>query len=269
MFCCVSKQHFYRLLGCVLCAAAALTAILALTSKPDSITVSTQEWGLSFQEKNEPPVPNLSAEELLPYNTYYCGTSGQKRIYLTFDAGFENGNMPIILDALKKHNATGAFFVVSPFIKENPELVKRMVSEGHFVCNHTHHHPNMSQKDEASFCRELTDVEEAYFELIGKPMLKFYRPPEGKFNNENLQWAKSLGYKTVLWSLAYKDWVQTAQPSHEDAINKILSRTHDDAIVLLHSTSSTNAAIMDELLTEWESLGYSFGTLNELGAVAQ
>jgi peptidoglycan-N-acetylmuramic acid deacetylase len=144
-------------------------------------------------------------------------------------------------------------------------LVKRMVAEGHTVGNHTMHHCDMSRlSDKASFSKELTDLEELYRQTVGREMPKFYRPPQGIYSEENLKLAKELGYKTVFWSLAYVDWNQDAQPSAEQAFSKLLPRTHDGAVVLLHSTSKTNAEILDELLTKWEEMGYRFGTLEEL-----
>ncbi len=245
----------------------AVPAAAPLTGE-EAVEASKHEWGLSFQKDNEPPVPNLSAEELRPYDAYYYNDAGPKRLYLTFDAGYENGNTAPILDALQKHGAPGTFFVVGSYIKENPDLILRMVEEGHAVGNHTYHHPDMSQKDETSFKKELTDLAELFEQTTGQKLSPFYRPPEGKFTDENLQWAKDLGYKTIFWSLAYVDWKQNAQPSKQTAFDKLLPRTHDGAIVLLHSTSETNAAILDELLTRWEEQGYTFGTLDELGAPA-
>lgn len=270
MFLCVSKKAAHRAAAGLVCAAVVCCCAAGLRAhgreEPAAVTVFSHEWGLSFQEENQPPVPNLTAEQLRPYDAYYCGDTAQKRLYLTFDAGYENGNMPAILDALKKHGAPGAFFVVGPYIKENPDLVKRMAEEGHVVGNHTYHHPNMSQKDQESFTQELESVEQLFQELTGQPMQKFYRPPEGKFSDENLKWAQALGYKTVFWSLAYVDWNPEDQPSKEKAFSKLLPRTHDGAIVLLHSTSATNAAILDELLTKWEEMGYTFGSVTELGS---
>lgn len=272
MFLCVSKKAAHRAAAGLVCAAVVCCGAAGLRAhgrdEPAAVTVFAHEWGLSFQEENQPPVPNLTAEQLRPYDAYYCGDTAQKRLYLTFDAGYENGNMPAILDALKKHGAPGAFFVVGPYIKENPELVRRMAEEGHVVGNHTYHHPNMSQKDQESFTQELQSVEQLFQELTGQPMQKFYRPPEGKFSDENLKWAQALGYKTVFWSLAYVDWNPEDQPSKEKAFSKLLPRTHDGAIVLLHSTSATNAAILDELLTKWEEMGYTFGSVTELGESA-
>ncbi len=278
MFLCISKRAAHGALALFFGAAAVCGVFLATRPRtaapvaaevePEAVPASAHAWGLSFQKDGEPPVPNLSAEELRPYNAFYCGEAGQKRLYLTFDAGYENGNTAPILDALKKHNAPGTFFVVGSYIKENPELIQRMVTEGHAVGNHTYHHPDMSQKDETSFKKELNDLAALFEETTGAKLSPLYRPPEGKFSDENLKWAQELGYKTIFWSLAYVDWKTDAQPSQETAFDKLLPRTHDGAIVLLHSTSATNAAILDALLTRWEEQGYTFGTLAELGESA-
>ena len=131
--------------------------------------------------------------------------------------------------------------------------------------NHTYHHYDMSKlSDLGSFSEEIQSVEKKYKEITGKEMVKYYRPPQGKYSLENLQMAKELGYQTFFWSLAYVDWNQDAQPAREEALEKLTSRLHPGAIVLLHNTSSTNAQILDELLTKWESLGYSFATLDQL-----
>ena len=209
---------------------------------------------------------NASAEELKKYNAYYADITQDKVLYLTFDAGFENGNTPAILDALKKHSAPATFFVVGTYITSNQDLIKRMVQEGHTVGNHTYHHPDMSQiASKEAFEKELKDVEDAYQEVIGELMVKFYRPPQGKYSESNLQMAKDLGYQTFFWSLAYVDWYQDQQPSKEEAFEKLLGRIHPGAVVLLHSTSSTNAQILDELLTKWEEMGYTFRSLDQIG----
>ncbi len=224
-----------------------------------------QNWGLGFGEAGSVPTGNVSSEELANYDAYYVADTQEKVIYLTFDAGFENGNTEPILDALKKHNAKGTFFVVGHYLETAPELIRRMVEEGHCVGNHTYNHPDMSKiSDKESFTKEMQDVEALYEEITGEKMTRFYRPPQGKFSITNLEMAKELGYHTFFWSLAYVDWYQDDQPTHEEAYDKLLTRIHPGAIVLLHSTSQTNAEIMDELLTKWEEMGYTFGTLEEL-----
>lgn len=233
---------------------------------PVSAPISNaSDWGLSFQEEGNAPIANASVEEMKKYNAYYVNPTEDKVLYLTFDAGYENGHTEAILNALKNHNAPATFFVVGTYIENNPELVKRMVSEGHIVGNHTYSHPDMSSiSSKEAFEKELSSVENAYKEATGETMTKFYRPPQGKYSEENLQMAKELGYSTFFWSLAYVDWYKDNQPTKEEAFNKLLPRIHPGAIVLLHSTSSTNAEILDELLTKWEEMGYSFHALTEL-----
>lgn len=226
---------------------------------------ASANWGLSFREEGKAPAGNASASYLKDFDAYFVEETEEKKIYLTFDCGFENGNTPAILDALKKHNAPATFFIVGNYMETSPDLVKRMVSEGHTVGNHTYHHPDMSKIGEmTAFQKELSDLETLYEEAIGQPMAKYYRPPQGVYSESNLKMAQELGYKTFFWSLAYVDWYQDKQPSKEEAFDKLLSRIHPGAVVLLHSTSSTNAAILDELLTKWEQMGYRFESIDKL-----
>ena len=227
--------------------------------------VETGSWGLSFRQEGQPPIGPAAAEQLKQYDAAYIGDSTQKVLYLTFDAGYENGCTAKILDILKKHNVPAAFFLVGNYMETNPELVQRMVAEGHLVGNHTMHHPDMSKlSDKAAFSKELQDLEALYTRITGQEMQKFYRPPQGLYSEENLKMAKELGYKTVFWSLAYVDWNNDAQPTREQAFEKLLPRTHNGAVVLLHSTSQTNADILDELLTRWEAEGYTFASVASL-----
>lgn len=232
-----------------------------------SVTVSTNisNWGLKFNADGTPPMGNAGKDFLKKYNAYYVGEPDNKYIYLTFDAGFENGNTPNILDTLKAHDVKAAFFLVGHYLEKEPELVKRMVQEGHIVGNHTYHHPDMSMiSDKESFSKELTSLEDLFKEVTGEEMPKYYRPPQGKFSEDNLRMANELGYKTIFWSLAYVDWYKDNQPSKDQAFSKLIPRIHPGAVVLLHSTSDTNEQILDELLTKWKDLGYTFKTLNDL-----
>ena len=225
----------------------------------------TGSWGLSFHQQGMAPKGNASADELAAFDAAFLGDTTQKRIYLTFDSGYENGCTEKILDVLTAHHVPAAFFLVGNYVERNPELVKRMISEGHIVGNHTMHHYDMSRiKEQANFEKELTDLEALYEQITGQPMAKFYRPPQGIYSRENLQQARDLGYKTVFWSLAYADWDNKAQPSREHAMSKLLPRIHNGAVVLLHSTSKTNGEILDEVLTQWEKMGYSFGDISEI-----
>lgn len=232
-----------------------------------SVNAQTENWGLSFQQEGKPPVANATFDELKKYNAYYAENTEEKVIYLTFDCGYENGNTTAILDALKKHQVPATFFVVGTYISSSPDLIKRIAEEGHIVGNHTYHHPDMSKiSTKESFQKELADVESLYKEITGKEMLKYYRPPQGKYSTDNLKMAQEMGYTTFFWSLAYVDWYQDKQPSKEEAFKKLLGRIHPGAVVLLHSTSSTNAQILDELLTKWEEMGYTFKSLDQLPA---
>lgn len=255
------------LLGAVVLVACGAVAVQVLRTETPAQAVAATDWGLSFQTEGAPPIGNTSADALRAYNAYYVGDTTKPVIYLTFDAGYESGDTPAILDALKKHNAPACFFVVSNYIETEPELIQRMTDEGHIVGNHTSTHPDMSKiSDQAAFEKELRGVEEQYKTLTGQDLPKFYRPPQGKYSEENLRQAKELGYTTVFWSLAYVDWYADNQPTHQQAFDKLLPRIHNGAILLLHSTSRTNAEILDELLTKYEEMGYSFGSLNDLTA---
>jgi len=232
-----------------------------------TVAMQAENWGLGFGgvAEGSQPTGNATAEELKKYDAYYVGKPDEKVIYLTFDCGYENGNTEAILDALKKHNVPATFFVVGHYVESASDMIKRMIEDGHTVGNHTYHHPDMSAiSDLSAFQKEMDDVANAFKELTGQDMSMYYRPPQGKYSTNNLNMAKQLGYSTFFWSLAYVDWNVDKQPSHEDALKKLTERVHPGAVVLLHNTSKTNGEILDELLTKWEEMGYSFGTLEEL-----
>lgn len=255
------------LLAAVLLLGAGVYTLTGSRREAAEASAAVTDWGLSFQQEGVPPVANATRDYLKNYRALYVGDPEKKEIYITFDAGFENGNTAQILDALKKHNVKATFFLVGNYLETQPELVKRMVEEGHTVGNHTYSHPDMSKiSDTESFCVELQKNEALFEAITGQAMPKLYRPPQGKFCESNLQMACDLGYSTVFWSLAYVDWYVDDQPTKEQAFEKLLPRIHPGAVVLLHSTSSTNAQILDELLTEWENMGYTFGDLEAVCA---
>ena len=235
------------------------------------VTAAGTGWYFFHSKDGEqmPPPPELAYVE--QYDGFYVDRNHSsmddpdKVLYLTFDAGYENGNTAAILDALQKHSAPAAFFVVGNFVESEPELIRRMTEEGHVIGNHTDTHPDMSAISTVeTFTEELTRLEEKVQTVTGKPMEKFYRPPRGVYSEENLRMAQQLGYTTLFWSLAYVDWYVDDQPTPEEAFGKLIPRVHPGAVVLLHTTSSTNAAILDELLTRWEEMGYAFGNIRDL-----
>jgi peptidoglycan-N-acetylmuramic acid deacetylase len=220
-------------------------------------------------DNKQPPLPSefsfINDYDGIWLNTKRDVADDRKVAYLTFDAGYENGNVSKILDVLKEKNVPGAFFILINLVKTNPELVKRMTNEGHFVCNHTAHHKDMSKiTDKTEFEKELTELNSAYRELTGEEMRSFYRPPEGRFSRLNLEQASKLGYKTVFWSFAYADWDNANQPSPEYAKKKILDNIHNGAVLLLHPTSLVNAQILGDVIDEMRNRGYEFGTLEDL-----
>lgn len=255
----MKKRDLLILLIAVVIALAVSVSVFA------SSALSTGSWGLSFRQEGAPPIGNAGKDQLRQYQAAYIGNTNEKVLYLTFDAGYENGCTAKILDTLKEKQVPAAFFLVGNYIRQSPDLVRRMVAEGHTVGNHTMHHYDMSRlSDKASFSKELTDLEALYKETVGQELPKYYRPPQGIYSEENLKMAQELGYKTLFWSLAYVDWNNDAQPTREAAFAKLLPRTHNGAVVLLHSTSKTNAEILGELIDKWKEAGYRFGTLEEL-----
>ncbi len=253
------KKDLWILFGAMVAA-----LLLALTQFAHS-AISAGAWGLSFSQEGQPPVGPAGKDVLKTYDAAYLGDTNEKVLYLTFDAGYENGCTEKILDTLQKHQVPAAFFLVGNYMEKNADLVRRMVSEGHIVGNHTMHHPDMRKlSDKESFSKELEDLEALFHSVTGRELPKFYRPPQGLYSEENLKLAQQLGYKTVFWSLAYVDWNNDSQPTAEYAFSKLLPRTHNGAVVLLHSTSQTNAQILDELLTKWKAEGYRFAPITEL-----
>ena len=263
------KQLSVLLLAlCLLCGCSGGYTSVSSLGSASMAALPAASWGRSFQEEGATPIGNASADELARYNGWYVGDTSEKVIYLTFDCGYENGHTAAILDALKKHNAPAAFFVVGAMVKSAPDLIRRMVDEGHIVGNHTYNHPDMSAiTDQSAFQAELDKLADLYRETTGQELPMYYRPPRGLYSEENLKQASALGYKTILWSLAYVDWYNDDQPTDEEAFGKLLPRIHNGAIVLLHQTSATNARILDELLTRWEEMGYRFASLEELPAL--
>ena len=255
-------KRFYVVFG--ICVGVILLACAAFS---DDVVMQTGSWGLNFRTEGQPPAGTVGQTILQQYDAAYLDTTDEKVIYLTFDAGYENGFMPQILDTLNRHEVPAALFQVGNYFEKEPLLVQRMVMEGHTVGNHTWSHPDMSQiTNKATFAKQLEQVEQAYMEITKQPMEKFYRPPQGVYSEDNLKMAQELGYKTVFWSLAYADWDNENQPTVEQAFDKLLSRVHPGAVVLLHSTSKTNAAILDDLLSKWKEMGYRFAPISELFA---
>ena len=259
----VNKKTLFRLLA-VLCAVTFAMNVIAIAEGADNLSSKEISWYfVPKKDHARPPFPE-EASFFSKYSSYYLGPD-EKVVYLTFDAGYENGNVEKIVNILDKNDVRGAFFVLKNFVECNKDLVQRMTENGHIICNHTLKHKNMAKcSSEEEFVNELKAMEDLYTEVTGAKLSKFYRPPEGRFNEQNLFWAEKMGYKTVFWSVAYADWDNNAQPDPKASLQKLIDRTHNGAIVLLHPTSSTNAAILDDYIKELKLMGYRFGELTEL-----
>lgn len=219
--------------------------------------------------RQPPCAPELAFIE--DYNGYYIDHAhgdgdSEKVVYLTFDAGYENGNVEKILNTLKEAQVPGAFFVLKHFLQKNGDLVARMLGEGHTVCNHTANHPNLSEASAEKIKAELSELEEIFKEQTGMDMPKYFRPPEGSFSRSMMKTVCELGYKTVFWSFAYADWDNARQPSMQKAMQIIMGNIHNGAVLLLHPTSATNAEVLPRVIAELKGQGYRFGTLEELCA---
>jgi len=223
-------------------------------------------WGIPKKGQNEvQPFPGAEYDQIVRDNdSYYIGDAEEQAIYLTFDCGYENGNLPAILDALRDEGVPALFFLTGHFMETEPELVLRMVNEGHLVGNHTYDHPNLTKVSKERFMDEMKRAEDKFFEITGTQMSKYLRPPEGCFNQTMLDWAKEAGYYTILWSLAYVDWHVDSQKGGEHAQTQVMNRIHPGAIILLHSTSSDNADAMSGLLPALKNAGYDFKSLDYL-----
>lgn len=244
-------------------------SIMIISNLFVSATGTVYNWYCVHRKDHKQPTADSSMRFIEEYSGYYIDKKhddicNEKVVYLTFDAGYENGNIARVLDVLKRENVCGAFFVLGNLIDKNPELIKRMFNEGHTVCNHTYSHKPMIGMSKDEFGKELNRIEDFCLKKTGYKMSKFYRPPEGKFDANSIKYADELGYKTIFWSFAYADWDNNKQMSPESAKKKILDNVHNGEIMLLHPTSQTNADILQDVIITLKNDGYRFGTLNEL-----
>lgn len=250
-----------------------LVAIIGTFMLPVQAQAIRHQWYCKHAKEHIQPTLDKGLAFIEEYNAYYIdrqhtdANADQKVIYLTFDAGYENGNVEKTLNILREENVPAAFFILQNLIYKNAELVKRMADEGHLVCNHTAHHKDMSNWQSDAVLEELKSLETLYRERIGGEMPKYYRPPEGVFSRENLACVSQNGYKTIFWSFAYPDWNNQKQMTPEKAKGIILDNLHNGEVMLLHPTSDTNVKILAEVIQEARAQGYRFGTLDELTGV--
>ena len=211
--------------------------------------------GVETDSQNRPLGAIQAQKQYGELGGLFIGESDRQRIWLTFDEGYENGKTADILDTLKEKNVRAVFFVTYDYCKRNPELVKRMIAEGHTVGNHTWSHPSLPECSPDELYSELSLLHEYVRDNFGYEMYVM-RPPKGEFSERVLACAKELGYTTVLWSFAYPDWDVNNQPDPEQAFEKITGKSHNGAVYLLHAVSETNASILGRVIDYWRANGY-------------
>jgi len=227
--------------------------------------LSNEKKGWSFKRNSEHrPIIAYTDFDVREYGGYYLGNTGEKVIYLTFDNGYENGYTPTILDTLKENDVKAIFFVTKSYIKYEPELVKRMKDEGHLVGNHSVTHPSFPEISDEQVAEEILDTESYMEEMTGYKMDTFFRPPMGEYSERTLKLTNDLGYKSIFWSLTYKDWDVKNQLGKQYAYDHVINNIHPGAIPLLHAVSSSNTEALDDIIKEIKKEGYSFGSLYDL-----
>lgn len=247
-----------------------LVGVFAFHAFSENSSKDSYSWYIKRNSEHKQPIVGQDIAFAEQMGAYYVdrnhGDENDKKVlYLTFDCGYENGNVERILDTLNEKQVKGAFFILSNLVIMETDLVNRMAEEGHLVCNHTSKHTNMSTcKTEEEFREPMCKLEDTYREYTGRELAKYFRPPEGRFNESTLEYADQMGYTTVFWSFAYEDWSDDKQPDHDVAKRKIFDNLHNGAIILLHPTSDTNAAILGDVIDECRAQGYRFATLDEL-----
>lgn len=231
-----------------------------LTDSPEKVC-----YGQGYETDNENrPVGALQAQEKYgEYGGIFIGDKDDKTIYLTFDEGYENGCTGRILDILKEKNLKATFYVTLDYVKSSPELVSRMINEGHEVGNHTCTHPSLPDIGDEEVLDELNGLQQYVSENFGGYKMSTMRPPRGEFSVRTLKAAKNAGYDTVLWSFAYNDWNVDDQPDREAAYKRITSASHNGAVYLLHAVSETNTAILADVIDYWQENGYTVRSVTE------
>lgn len=260
----------YIVLGIIVCIFT--FSVMTLNSNLNESTVVTSSqvlsnkkigWGIKRAEEHaQPDLGSNNLKLLQQYDGIAMGNNEDKFVYLTFDNGYEAGYTSKLLDTLKENNVTAAFFITAHYLNTAPELVGRMIDEGHIVGNHTVNHKSMPDLDDEKIKEEIMNLHTAVYEKFGYEM-KYIRPPMGEFSERTLEIIKTLGYKTTMWSLAYDDWDENKQGREEYGKTKIISNIHNGAVILLHANSKDNCSILDACIKEIKQMGYEFKTLDE------
>ncbi len=233
------------------------------TSSTGVISSKKIEWGIKRADNHAQP--DLGAENkriIDEYNGICMGNGEKPYIYLTFDCGYEAGYTEKILEVLKQNDVKATFFITGHYLNSQPDLVKRMIDEGHIIGNHTADHICMPESTEGQIKEDVMELHTALYDKFGYEM-KYLRPPKGEYSEKSIAYTNTLGYTTVMWSFAYDDWDENKQGREEYGKQKILDNVHNGEVMLLHSTSKDNSNILDYCIKEIKNMGYQFKTLDE------
>lgn len=233
----------------------------ANTSSPsnnDYVANTSLSWYLRPNLEHTTPGVPADVVEILQRNAGFYVLPSSNKIYLTFDEGYELGYTPQILDTLKAYNVKATFFITGHYLKSQPDLVLRMVNEGHTVANHTVNHPNLATVSTEKLADEILSLDEDFNKLTGTQMGKYIRPPAGNYSEASLKATSEIGYKTVFWSLAFNDWDPNNQPGREFSYNYVVDHIHPGAVILLHAVSASNTEALADIITDLQKSGYVF-----------
>lgn len=240
-----------------------ITIILILFLIPMDV-VHGYGWGYKKNNEHKKPEVGKFGEMIEKYDAFYADDTKEKEIYLTFDNGYEEGYTEQVLDVLKKEHVPATFFVTGHYVKTAPDLVKRMVEDGHIIGNHSYHHPDFTTMSKKGIKKELDMLERAVADVSTQKEMTYLRPPRGTFNENTLKWANEFGYVHLFWSVAFKDWETNQQKGWKHAFDQITEQIHPGAILLLHTVSEDNADALEKVIVHLKKSGYTFKSLDEL-----
>ncbi|WP_312894544.1 delta-lactam-biosynthetic de-N-acetylase [Paenibacillus eucommiae] len=253
-----------------------VTVMLALFGLASSMVLSPgivaaqggKPYHFGFKKSKNGALPSINEEGfkqiLQKHDAIFLGNPEKKELFLTFDNGYENGFTGRILDTLRDKKVPAIFFVTGPYAKEQPELMKRMVNEGHLIGNHSWSHPDMSRLDQAAIRTELDKVKEEVANVTGQLDMRYMRTPQGVFSEKTLAFSREQGYTNVFWSIAYRDWETKQQKGSQYAYQQVMSQLHPGAVILLHSVSKDNTEALGQIIDDARKQGYEFKSLDQM-----
>ena len=248
------------------CSIIFLLALLPLYASITDAADKPYHFGFKKSKNGQPAsIDQEGFKHLLEkHGAIFTGDPSKKDLYLTFDNGYENGYTPKILDILKAKKVPAIFFVTGHYVKDQPELLKRMAAEGHLIGNHSWSHPDMTRVSNEKIKDELDRVKEQVAQITGQQHMRYLRPPRGIFSDRTLATSKALGYTHVFWSVAYNDWNVNAQKGWKYAHDKVMAQLHPGAVILLHAVSKDNADAMGQIIDDARKQGYEFKSLDDM-----